>query len=288
MPELYEKENFVFNKVPLRILEHNLNGEEIYTPTHWHQNIEFNLTTAGQIEHIIEGKKYVQKTGDLLIVNSGELHSDHWVKRNDHFEGITVQISRDFLERWLGKDCYFTDSYDPQYLLQAALAMKRFNDLHFSLLSATATDKRLINLDLMEHTFYFLKLISHFMNKKKKRAHKSDVKGQKGIKNILTYLRKNYQNEITLNMVAQEFSYTPSHLSRLFKSHVGVGFHDYVQYIRLMNCVKYLKENQDNREVKLLDCALSFGFPNVKSFINTFKRYFDCTPSEWLRINNKE
>ncbi len=36
MPGLYEKEDYIYNQIPVRILIHDLHQEEIYTPLHWH------------------------------------------------------------------------------------------------------------------------------------------------------------------------------------------------------------------------------------------------------------
>ncbi len=47
MSELYEEEQFIYNQVPVRVFHHEFHGADIYTPLHWHRNIEFNLVTGG-------------------------------------------------------------------------------------------------------------------------------------------------------------------------------------------------------------------------------------------------
>ena len=84
--------------------------------------------------------------------------------------------------------------------------------------------------------------------------------------------------------VAAHFNYTPTYLSRMFKEHVGRNFYQYLQNVRLMNCVEEMK---DDDNVRLMECALNHGFPNAKSFIQTFKKTFGCTPSEWMKQGKK-
>lgn len=100
------------------------------------------------------------------------------------------------------------------------------------------------------------------------------------IKQIVNYIDEHYSEEINLSSVAEQFHYSTAHLSRMFKDHIGFNFHEYPQNVRLMHCVNLLKENNN---ILLTDCAMNNGFPNIKSFIHTFKKYFGCTPSEWLK-----
>lgn len=51
MSELYEEEQFIYNQVPVRVFHHEFHGADIYTPLHWHRNIEFNLVTGGADLH---------------------------------------------------------------------------------------------------------------------------------------------------------------------------------------------------------------------------------------------
>lgn len=47
-----------------------------------------------------------------------------------------------------------------------------------------------------------------------------------------------------------------------------------------MNCVEMMKIHP---EMQLTVIALNNGFPNIKSFIETFKRFYGCTPSAWMK-----
>lgn len=65
MSELYENEIFIYNHVPVRVLIHSFDGENIFTPLHWHRNIEFNITTAGRILYNIDGQDEEHRPGAL-------------------------------------------------------------------------------------------------------------------------------------------------------------------------------------------------------------------------------
>lgn len=126
MTELYERELFIFNQVPVKIFNHCLEKEEIYTPLHWHRNIEFDLTTDGRIGYIIDGNAAEQYPGEWSVVNSGELHSNRWIGQDDIFKGITVQISKPFINTWLGKDVRLRVPCEKRVREQGAKILKRF------------------------------------------------------------------------------------------------------------------------------------------------------------------
>lgn len=274
MPELYQSEDFIFNQVPVKVFNHCFDGTDIYTVLHWHRNVEFNLTTKGRIYLTIDGANEILNAGEWDVVNSGELHSNLWVSPEDHFEGVTVQISRSFLDHWLGEHTRFVRPVAPGAAREIENALLTFGEYH----ARGDAD----NLEKMELLFRFLILLRKYCLAPDEGDKKRD-KTLSNIKGIVNYIDEHYQESLDLNGVAEEFHYTAAHLSRMFKEHIGYNFYTYLQSVRLMHCVEEMKSDPN---IRLLDCAMNNGFPNVKSFIQTFKKSFGCTPSDWLKARN--
>ena len=272
MAELYERELFVFNQVPVKIFNHFFEREDIFTPLHWHRNIEFNLTTGGRIGYMIDGRASEQYPGEWNVVNSGALHSNRWIQRGDIFEGIAVQISKSFMDTWLGKDIFFSIPKEEETRKQGTQILEQFGMIKKAEVSDT--------LEEMELLFHFMRYLKKYCIDTDSRDSTSRTKAVDNIKCIINYLDQPYMEDISLTSVAEEFHYTPAHLSRLFKEHIGFNFHEYLQNIRLLNCVNKMKKYPD---IRLISCALDNGFPNARSFIQTFKKTFGCTPSEWMK-----
>ena len=290
MSELYESEDFIYNRIPIRIFNHCFDGIEIFTPTHWHRNIEFNLVTCGRIRRIVDGIQYDQTEGDIFIVNSGEIHADHWIDETDHFEGITVQISKSFMERWLGGDFYLSIPEKAEDMQQMINVLLQFGKLKqkkeqngyagFGENLDGTVENDLSRIRAMELLFRLLGVLRMSCVKKPTENRRNREDSINKIKEITNYLDKHYTENLTLAAVAEQFHYTSAHLSRLFKKHIGINFHDHLQYLRLMNCVEMMKVHP---EMQLTVIALNNGFPNIKSFIETFKRFYGCTPSAWMK-----
>lgn len=275
MAEHYESEAFIYNQVPVRIFNHYYDGLDIFTALHWHRNIEFNLTTAGRIKMNIDGETVLLPAGEWCVVNSGELHANHWIEPNDHFEGICLQISKSFMDRWLGEGKRLE-------IPGSQAARDRIKEIlmEFGEYQKQGAD----DLKKMELVFHLLNEIrANCICEGQKKEGRTD-EGDSNIKAIINYMDEYYMEQMDLSTVAAAFNYTPTYLSRMFKEHVGRNFYQYLQNVRLMNCVEEMKEDEN---VRLMECALNHGFPNAKSFITTFKKTFGCTPSEWMKQGKK-
>lgn len=275
MAELYESESFIYNQVPVRIFNHFFDGTDIFTPLHWHRNVEFFLVTAGRINMTIDGENIPLKEGDFCVVNSGELHSNHWIEQDDHFEGVCVQLSKTFLDRWIGEKVYFVQPTDKKTMATLKEMLITFGRYRL--------DKK-EDLETMGLVFAFLNFLKQNCMGTKKGEDSAKDSADENIKAIINYIDDNYMEQLDLSSVAAHFQYSPNHLSRMFKEHVGRNFYQYLQNVRLMHCVEEMKEDEN---VKLIECALNHGFPNAKSFIQTFRKTFGCTPSEWMKQGKK-
>jgi AraC-like DNA-binding protein len=277
MAYLYETEAFVVNRVPLRIFNHTLEGDNIYTPLHWHRNIEFNLTTKGRINLMIDGRSKNIYKGEWCVVNSGELHSNRWIDKEDYFCGVTVQISKSFVDNWIGKNVIFHLPEDEDIYSQVAEYIVQFGELK----KQEQSIEKGLDLEKMQLLYGFLILIRDYCTDFSPKIKVQQTKNIDTLKNVINYIDEHYMEEITLASVAEQFNYSSAHLSKSFKEHIGYKFHDYVQNVRLLNCVNDMKENNS---VSLIECCLKNGFPNQKSFIKAFRDTFGCTPSEYKNI----
>ena len=271
MAQLYESEVFIYNQVPVRIFNHYFDGTDIFTSLHWHRNVEFNLTTAGRIKYNVDGENKILSPGDLCIINSGVLHSNHWVEPGDHFEGICVQVSKSFIDRWIGENVYFEYPKKEEDAERIRRELIKFGEYKKQGKS---------DIEKMELVFDFLIMLKESCAITGKASEQCKDNGDINIKSIINYIDENYMEQLDLAGVSRAFNYTPAHLSRMFKEHVGKNFYQYLQNVRLMHCVDEMKEDEN---VRLIECALNHGFPNAKSFIQTFKKSFGCTPSDWMK-----
>lgn len=96
---------------------------------------------------------------------------------------------------------------------------------------------------------------------------------------IVSYIETNYDEELTLQEIADTFQISREYISRKFKQDYAISFTDYVTSFRL-NKAKALLQN---RNLKLNQIADMIGIPDVKYFSKVFKKHEGMTPSEYRK-----
>ncbi len=96
--------------------------------------------------------------------------------------------------------------------------------------------------------------------------------------NIEEYLIKNYSKNITNDVLAKEFGFVPSYISRLFKRQKGVSPNEFITNYRIELAKKLITENSDMRIKEVADLV---GFKESYYFSKTFKRKTGVWPTEF-------
>lgn len=105
------------------------------------------------------------------------------------------------------------------------------------------------------------------------------------IEEILDYIDKNYQYDISLNELAvRKYFMNPSYLSRLFKNEMGMTFSKYLINYRITKS----RELLESGILKISDVAMLSGYNDVSHYIQAFKKQCGCTPEEYRSSRLKE
>jgi len=97
------------------------------------------------------------------------------------------------------------------------------------------------------------------------------------IDQIVSYLHRNVQEEVTLQSVAEKFAINPSYLSRVFKAATDQGFVKYLTGLKIGKA----KELLQNGTMEIADIAHGLGFSDQQYFNRVFKKTTGMTPNEW-------
>ena len=94
------------------------------------------------------------------------------------------------------------------------------------------------------------------------------------------YIKKNFEKQITLDKLENEFNMSKYEISRNFKKYMGTSFIDYLNTIR----VEQAKSLITNCDKNLTDIAFSVGFESLTHFERTFKKITQLNPSQFSSI----
>ncbi|WP_025689346.1 response regulator [Paenibacillus zanthoxyli] len=99
------------------------------------------------------------------------------------------------------------------------------------------------------------------------------------MREIRDYLDKNYQQEITLQHIADRFFLSRENVSRKFKQVTGENLSDYLTNLRIDKA----KELLQNSEMRLSRIAELVGYEDEKYFSRVFKKATGLTPREYRK-----
>lgn len=97
------------------------------------------------------------------------------------------------------------------------------------------------------------------------------------VERAMEYIRKNYGEPLTLELVADAVHLSPSYLSVLFKKYAGTNFSKYLRDYRMEQARILLTQTH----LKVYEVAQKVGYPNSKYFIDLFKEQNNVSPHEY-------
>lgn len=91
---------------------------------------------------------------------------------------------------------------------------------------------------------------------------------------IVEYLKEHYQDpSLCVTSAAEVFELNPSYLSRIFKKLMGIGFSDYLQWIRVREAEALLP----NKKLSIREISELTGFGGVQTMNRAFKKHRGTT-----------
>lgn len=235
----------VYNKRKYQVLCKRLNNTGCQT--HFHGEMEMSYILSESHEITINNETHTLTKGDIYFCNPYELHQCHSQNMGEHIL-FTIQPFE-----------YQAFSSLIKAPLQSFLLDKEINLEIFELLSEIIEKQN--NLNSLERQGYIGLVLGKILN------HygycKDESKGgNKRFEEILLYIDNNYKSPITRDSIAQEFGYSPTYFSRIFKENFHCSFLEYINNLRYERVLAEISTSNKSKT----NTILSHGFNNVQSF----------------------
>lgn len=101
------------------------------------------------------------------------------------------------------------------------------------------------------------------------------------IKEALTYIEHNFQNNITVEEIAQVCGLNRSYFGKIFKQVLGKSPQEFLLSYRMIKATELLKLTR----LSIGDISLAVGYENQLHFSRAFKKIYGISPREWRNQN---
>ena len=102
------------------------------------------------------------------------------------------------------------------------------------------------------------------------------------IPRMLAFIEKNYEQDLRLEDMAEEFNFNYHYLSAYFHQHMKEGFSDYLNGIRTAKACDLL----ENTDLSIAQISEKVGYSEHSYFCRVFKKVTGKTPSVYRRKNH--
>ncbi|MCR2804649.1 AraC family transcriptional regulator [Paenibacillus soyae] len=259
--------------LPIRLVMHRRRSYSY----HWHKELEVFVVLEGSVVIETTKARYTLREGDILIMNSNEIHASHCPGYADAI--LIVQMDLAFLkpfgydfsqiivqrERWI----------DPE-------TVRRIKRGLASIVLEMCRKEKGYQAQVMSHVYQFisdlLRRVPH-----RTRLDAPDIMSAvdfNRLNRIIAYVNDNYHLPISLKDVAKEEFLSAYYLSHFFKDKVGLTFSECLNRVRLQKAVELLLSESS---MTVTELALSVGFPNVKSFNRCFRNKYQMSPFRYKK-----
>ena len=175
--------------------------------------------------------------------------------------------------------------------------MKRLKDIHEEILNMYIEDMEINNTPLIfvddenvNDKFHYLKiesllyevlyiLLNNFGIEKGTSLELKSQRNLERLKIITDFIDENYKDNISLDEIAANYQLSKEYLATIFKKYMGITVGTYLKNIRLTSAYRDLM----NGDYSINQLAFDNGFPNIKSFINSFKEHYGETPYKYKK-----
>ena len=273
-----DKRGYLLEKYRLFHLRDELAQEVDY---HYHafEKIVFHL--GGKVTYSIEGKSYVLKPYDILLVGRSLLHRPV-IDPGEPYERMVLWLSGDFLKACGGKDCALdtcfrlTEQRGFHMLRPRGEDRLRYRGLFDRLEEALGEEG--FGRDLLADTCLQQLLITLNRDILAEPAADEDVvyRFDPKMEEVTRYIGEHLGEELSIDRLAGRFYLSRYYLMHRFKEVYGITVHQYIRQKRILRAAEEIR-----RGTPVLKAAMEAGFNDYSVFLRAFRSAYGKSPREW-------
>lgn len=245
---------------------------------HHHDFYEVYFFLDGSMDYQVEGHVYSLRPGDLLLINPMEIHQPRVNSKDAFLERIVLWIDKAYLESLGSGDSSLTRCFDNSLPTHRnLLRLSPSQQSNITHLLASLIRERYepsYGSDL-----YAKGLLLQFMVELNRVAtevpNSVTPKGTQLISDVIAYINDNYQQKLSMDLLASKFYVSKYYLGHEFSRVVGTSVYRYIMLKRLLIARQMLLSGQAPSQV-YSQC----GFGDYANFYRAFRAQYGTSPGE--------
>lgn len=264
--ELYENKEILDRELPVQMND-NIRPEpgHIFS-SHWHEHLELHYIVEGSAVFDLNQQQYPANPGDLIVVNSNELHGGRCT-RAPYLAHVVIFNVEDISPELAGKNCIFTSCVSGDETVNFLMS-RLFREKAEGAFAWKQVCRGLI-LELLGYLCrnYVVQMIPERDSRRRK-------KDLDRLNTVLYYIERHLSEPITNGLLAQIACLSEDRFCHVFSSGVGKPPLQYINDMRLKKALWLLESGEHT----VTEVAESIGFRDYNHFGRLFRKRYGCTP----------
>ncbi|SFU47278.1 AraC-type DNA-binding protein [Pustulibacterium marinum] len=252
-------------------------------PIHFHPEYELNFIKNGKGVRRVVGDSLEEIEDVELVLVGPNLHHG-WISQNcdeKEIHEITIQ----FHSNLFNEELLFRRIMKPI----KEMFDRSIHGILFSQKTANEMYPRISQVSKLDGMDYFIEMVSilqDLANSRNQRllstytVDRNEFDNSDKIKKVYDYIQANFHNKITLAEVSEIVNMSSVSFNRFIKKRTGKTFINYLNDVRISNAAMWLLE----KDQSISEIAYKCGFNNIANFNRVFKKFKNCTPSEYKAV----
>lgn len=242
---------------------------------HFHSALELTYMHSGCMEALIDGKPFVVRRGELLVIAPYSVHAVE-TPRASHC--TVLVIPRDYIRpfaAWIQDKTFDSVVLRGGDVGEVARAM----GMVLALPPRWEQPGRHVGQESFVERGQIYTILGLLMRNLvlRGRPRGDEVSLVQG---ILAYLDSHYREAVDLAHLAARFGYSQSRISHVFNTEVGCNIPQYVNTLRARAAAALLLEEK----VSVTRAAMETGFESMRTFYRAFRLCFGVTPRAFAAL----
>lgn len=261
------------SEVPLRISGWHDHSKKQLSALHYHDEIELLACSRGSISAIIDNVRYTIRENEIIFINSRVPHETFC--EEDQSSYMFIQFRREsFMPSPSDRMAKYL-SHLKRNTSGAVSIIK--NPAIFESMCAIVREQNEKQAGYVNIIYANVHTICGMLTREKVFTYdaEQDTAALQKLLPAMDYIDENYGSELSLEQVSAAAGLNKCYFCRLFKKACGVGFSEYLNFVRVSKAEKMLR----NTDKTVLEIAFDSGFSSVSYFNSIFRKYKGCTPT---------
>lgn len=254
---------------------------------HWHPEIEVTAVLSGEVEIFINNTSFILKAGEGFFINANVMHKQAALPDSDEYPVLaTICFLPDFIGD-CGENLIFRKYIMPitgsktlrcvklspenkwqQEMINAVCRVCKLSEKH-------SFGYELRCRDIMSEMW--CSLAENVNEAAPMPVDRRTITSEKRLKKMLSYIYENYQNEMTVEDIANAANISKSECFRCFRSMIEKKPVEFLNEYRLKKSLELLSST----DMPVTEVCLSCGFGHISYFGKLFREAYGMSPRDY-------